>query len=101
MEEDPTATRQFARPVSRPMPAEEMEDAPRRRDSRVEEAPPKKKGLFSRLLAAEDDEDEDEEDEEWEEPAPKAAKEPKEKKPRKRLIEFIESDDDEDEEEDY
>ena len=43
VEEDPTATRQFARPVSRPMPAEEMEDAPRRRDSRVEEAPPKKK----------------------------------------------------------
>jgi vacuolar-type H+-ATPase subunit H len=100
VEEDPTATRQFARPVSRPMPAEEMEEAPRRRDPRVEEAPPKKKGLFSRLLEAEDDDDEDEDDEDWEE-APKPAKEPKEKKPRKRLIEFIESDDDEDEDEDF
>ena len=90
VEEDPTATRQFARPVSRPMPAEEIEEAPRRRDARVEDAPPKKKGLFSRLLEAEDD-DEEEDDEDWEE-APKApvAKEPKEKKPRKRLIEFIE-----------
>ena len=96
VEEDPTATRQFARPVSRPMP-EEMEQ-PRRRDSHVAEAPPKKKGLFSRLLEAEDDEDEDEDEDDWIEPAPKAAKEPKEKKPRKRLIEFIESDDDEDEE---
>jgi hypothetical protein len=98
VEEDPTATRQFARPVSRPMPAEEMEQ-PRRRDSHVEEAPPKKKGLFSRLLEAEDDEDDEDEDEDWEEPAPKAAaaKEPKEKKPRKRLIEFIESDDEEEE----
>jgi hypothetical protein len=101
VEEDPTATRQFARPVSRPVPAEEIEGAPRRRDSRVEEAPPKKKGLFSRLLAAEDEDDEDEEDEDWEEPAPKAAKEPKEKKPRKRLIEFIESDDNEGEDEDF
>ncbi|MBA4347343.1 MAG: hypothetical protein C0413_00620 [Clostridiales bacterium] len=95
VEEDPTATRQFARPVSRPMPAEEIEK-PRRRDSHVEEAPPKKKGLFSRLLEAEDDEDEDEDEDDWIEPAPKtAAKEPKEKKPRKRLIEFIESDDEE------
>ena len=32
VEEDPTATRQFARPVSRPMPAEDMEEPPRRRD---------------------------------------------------------------------
>ena len=105
VEEDPTATRQFARPaVSRPAPADDMEEAPRRRDSRAEQAPPKKKGLFSRLLEAEDDDEDEDEDDDWvDEPAPKAAKEPKEpkeKKPRKRLIEFIESDDD-DEEEDY
>ena len=50
LEEDPTATRQIARPVSRPKLAEEVEEAPRRREARAEEAPPKKKGLFSRLL---------------------------------------------------
>ena len=99
IEDDPGATRQFARPVAKPSAMSNAEEAPRRRDSRVEEPPTKKKGLFSRLLEAEDDgdEDEDEEDEGWEEPA---KKEPKEKKPRKRLIEFIEASDDE-EEEDY
>ena len=100
VEEDPTATRQFSRPVSRPTPAEEVEEAPRRREARVEEAPPKKKGLFSRLLEAEDDDEDEEDDEDWEEPiakAPKEPKEPKEKKPRKRLIEFIESNDENEE----
>jgi hypothetical protein len=100
IEEDPTATRQFARPISRPIPAEEIEEAPRRREPRVEEAPPKKKGLFSRLLEAEYDDDDEEDDEEWVETvakAPKDAKEAKEKNPRKRLIEFIESSDDEEE----
>jgi len=95
MEEDPTATRQFARPLARPAMDDEFDDRPRR-DPRAEEAPPKKKGLFSRLLEAEDDEYEDDED--WEEPVEKA---PKEKKKRKRLIEFIEADDDEDEDEDF
>ena len=99
IEDDPSATRQFARPVGKASAMSDREEAPRRHDPRVEEAPPKKKGLFSRLLEAEDDdEDEDEEDEDWEEPA---KKEPKEKKPRKRLIEFIEAKDDDEEEEDY
>lgn len=104
VEEDPTATRQFARPVSRPVPAEEIEDVPRRREPRAQEAPPKKKGLFSRLLEAEYEDDDEEDDEDWVEPvakAPKEAKEAKEKKPRKRLIEFIESSDDENEDEDF
>ncbi len=103
VEEDPTATRQFARPtVSRPAPMDDVDDAPRRRESHADQAPPKKKGLFSRLLEAEDDDEDEEDGDDWvEESAPKAAKEPKEKKPRKRLIEFIESNDDEDEEEDY
>lgn len=94
LEEDPTATRQFARPVARPVYEDEAEEQPRRREHRAEEAPQKKKGLFSRLLEAEDDEDDEDEDNVWEEPVQKA---PKEKKPRKRLIEFIEADDDEDE----
>ena len=103
VEEDPTATRQFARPIARPIPAEEIEEAPRRREPREEEAPAKKKGLFSRLLEAEYEDDDEEEDEDWVEPAAKApreARETKEKKPRKRLIDFLEANDDEDDDED-
>ena len=76
-------------------------EPPRRPAPRAEE-PPKKKGLFQRILEADDEDEELEGDEGWtEEPEQKKAPKEKEKKPRKRLIEFIEADDDEDEEEDY
>lgn len=101
MDEDPGMTRQFARP-DRINAMQGVEESPRRPAPRAEE-PPKKKGLFQRILEAEDEDEELEEDEGWsEEPDQKKApkEKEKEKKPRKRLIEFIEAGDDE-EEEDY
>jgi cell division septum initiation protein DivIVA len=96
VEDDPTATRQFARPERMNTRDEEYEEQPRRREPQhAEEPPQKKKGLFKRILEAEDDEEYEEE--EWlEEPEQKKAA-PKAKKPRKRLIEFIEDDEEEDE----
>lgn len=100
MDDDPGLTRQFARPDRMSASMDEVEP-PRRPAPRMEE-PPKKKGLFQRILEADDEDDEElEEDEGWTENVePKKAPKEKEKKPRKRLIEFIEADDDE-EEEDY
>ena len=100
VDEDPGLTRQFARPDRMNAGMDEVEP-PRRPAPRAEE-PPKKKGLFQRILEADDEDEELEGDEGWtEEPEQKKAPKEKEKKPRKRLIEFIEADDDEDEEEDY
>ncbi len=105
VEPDPTATKQFARPERKPEREEVYEEEPpRRRENREPEQPQKRKGLFKRILEAEDEDDEfDDEDDAWGEEPPRAGRQPekaKEKKPRKRLIEFIE-DDDEDEDEDY
>jgi len=98
MDEDPGLTRQFARPDR--MSATMDEAAPLRRPAPRVEEPPKKKGLFQRILEADDEDDEEiEEEEGWNEDAEaKKAPKEKEKKPRKRLIEFIEADDDEEEE---
>jgi len=98
MDEDPGLTRQFARPDR--MSATMDEAVPPRRPAPRVEEPPKKKGLFQRILEADDEDEELEEEEEgWtEDVEQKKAPKDKEKKPRKRLIEFIEADDDEEEE---
>ena len=78
MDEDPGLTRQFARPDR--MGASMDEAAPQRRPAPRVEEPPKKKGLFQRILEADDEDEELEEDEGWtEEPDQKKAPKDKEK----------------------